>query len=183
MSNLILIAEEGDIVGEKKLIAQYLRGKMLAEVSTNGCGQWQMEDGSIWEIVVTGIGALNVMRALRDVPRDTRLLNIGYVGSANFDIRSAVVVTEVRLNHPNVKYPEPELLLEPVPEAWICAPEATKKAVCYSNTDFVLASDYHDCVFDMELAYIAGMGFEHLSSLKIVSDNLSLKTHREVIRD
>lgn len=183
MNNLILIAEEGDIVGEQKLIAKYLRGKMLAEANADGCGQWQMADGSIWDIVVTGIGALNVLRALRDVPRETRLLNIGYVGSANFDIRSAVVVTEVRLNHPNVKYPEPELLLEPIPDAWICTPEMTKRAVCYSNTDFVLASDYHDCVFDMELAYIAGMGFEHLSSLKIVSDNLSLKTHREVIRN
>jgi hypothetical protein len=30
------------------------------------------------------------------------------------------------------------------------------------------------------LAYIAGMGFEHLSSIKTVSDNLSLHTYREV---
>jgi hypothetical protein len=32
----------------------------------------------------------------------------------------------------------------------------------------------------MELAYIAAMGFTHLSSLKVVSDNLSLHAYREV---
>ena len=54
------------------------------------------------------------------------------------------------------------------------------ESVCYSNTDFVLQSDYRDCVFDMELAYIAALGFENLCSIKIVSDNLSLHTYREV---
>ena len=56
----------------------------------------------------------------------------------------------------------------------------TWESVCYSNTDFVLQSDYRDCVFDMELAYIAALGFENLYSIKIVSDNLSLHTYREV---
>jgi hypothetical protein len=32
----------------------------------------------------------------------------------------------------------------------------------------------------MELAFIAALGFENLYSLKIVSDNLSLHTYREV---
>jgi hypothetical protein len=32
----------------------------------------------------------------------------------------------------------------------------------------------------MELAYIAAMGFHNLTSLKIVSDNLSLHDYREV---
>ena len=139
-----------------------------------------MSDGSLWDILVTGVGAINVMHALRDLPRDTQLINIGYAGSANFDIGSAVVVTESRLNHPAVQYPEPELCLKSVPATYLRAPEQCISAVCYSNTDFVLQSDYKDCVFDMELAYIAGMGFEHLSSIKIVSDNLSLHTYREV---
>ena len=59
-------------------------------------------------------------------------------------------------------------------------PDACISSICYSNTDFVLQSDYKDCVFDMELAYIAAMGFTQLSALKIVSDNLSLHTYREV---
>ncbi len=183
MRNLILIAEESDIIGEKKLIAQHLKGEMAVTAGLSDgrtAHQWRMADGSVWDIIVTGVGALNVLQALRDVPRDTRLLNIGYAGSANFDIGSTVEVSEVRLNHPNVKYPEPILALEPMQKAWLCHPAAVKRAICYSNTDFMMQSDYHNCVFDMELAYIAGMGFEHVSALKIVSDNLSLHAYREV---
>lgn len=172
MRHIILIAEAGDFIGEKKLIAQHLNGEWRENL-------WHM-DAIDWEVMVTGVGAINVMHALRDLPRDTQLINIGYAGSANFDIGSAVVVTESRLNHPAVQYPEPELCLKSVPATYLRAPEQCISTVCYSNTDFVLQSDYKDCVFDMELAYIAGMGFEHLSSIKIVSDNLSLHTYREV---
>lgn len=173
MRNVIIIAEDGDFIGEKKLIGQYLLGEMIDN-------QWHAADGSVWDIVVTGVGALNVLQSLRDMPRDTRLLNIGYAGSANFDIGSTVEVTEVRLNHPCVKYPEPELPLMPIDKALLQQPDSVTHAVCYSNTDFVLQSDYKDCVFDMELAYIAGMGFTRLSALKIVSDNLSLHAYRQV---
>ena len=70
-------------------------------------------------------------------------------------------------------YPEPEL-----PLTVGCQPVA-KQAVCYSNCDFVLASDYKDCVFDMELAFVAALGFRKLRSLKYVSDNLSLHAYHE----
>ena len=173
MQNFILIAEAGDFIGEQKLIAQHLSGEWVGH-------QWQMTDGSLWDIIVTGVGAINVMHALRDIPRDAQLLNIGYAGSANYEIGSAVCVTEVLLNHPNVRYPEPQLLLTPCPMAYLRQAETCINSICYSNTDFVLQSDYKDCVFDMELAYIASMGFTHLHSLKIVSDNLSLHTYREV---
>ncbi len=173
MRNIILIAEAGDFIGEKKLIAQHLAGEWVDN-------QWRMADGSLWEILVTGVGALNVLQALRHIPQDTRLINIGYAGSANYDLGTAVMVNEVRLNHPNVSYPEPTLCLQPIPATYLQAPAAVITSVCYSNTDFVLQSDYRDCVFDMELAYIAGMGFSQLSALKIVSDNLSLHTYREV---
>ena len=173
MRQIILIAEAGDFIGEKKLIAQHLNGEWQD-------GKWQMTDGSLWEVLVTGVGAINVMQTLRDIPRDTRLINIGYAGSANFDIGSIVLVTESRLNHPEVQYPEPKLYLEPTPPSYLRHAEDCIRATCYSNTDFVLQSNYKDCVFDMELAYIAGLGFEHLSSIKIVSDNLSLHTYREV---
>lgn len=176
---IILIAEEG----ERQLIENHL--------SLNDC-----------PVLVTGVGALNVIRALRDIPRDTLLLNIGYCGSSNFPIGSLVEVTESRLNHPNVTYSEPELRLQPCPPEWlrVCADdrdtacerdavgdrdnkaassEDLLHAVCYSNTDFVLQSDYRDCVFDMELAYIAAQGFTRLSSLKVVSDNLSLHAYHE----
>jgi len=151
----ILIAEEG----ERKLVEQYLPGE------TN--------------ILVTGVGALNILKSLRDLPRETELVNIGYAGSANYAIGTVVEVTESRLHHPNVTYPEPRLALQPVEDLFFRALNPVK-AVCYSNTDFVLASPYKDCVFDMELAYICAQGFAKVSAIKIVSDNLSLHDYREI---
>lgn len=151
----ILIAESG----ESKLVEEYLPGE------TN--------------IIVTGVGALNILRSLRDLPRDTELINIGYCGSANYAIGTVVEVTESRLHHPNVTYPEPRQELQPVDDLFFRALNP-QKAVCYSNTDFVFASPYKDCVFDMELAYICAMGFTRVSSIKVVSDNLSLRDYREI---
>lgn len=150
----ILIAEDG----ERKLVEQYLPGE------TN--------------ILVTGVGALNIMKSLRDLPLDTEMVNIGYAGSANYAIGTVVEVIESRLHHPNVTYPEPTQMLAPIEDLFFRALNPTR-AVCYSNTDFVLASPYKDCVFDMELATICGMGFKHVSAIKIVSDNLSLHDYRE----
>ncbi len=127
-------------------------------------------------LVYTGVGAINIIRSLQDLDREAEVYNIGYAGSANFDLGSWVEVTEVRLNHPNVTYPEPELKLEPIG----LSHQQVKQAVCYSNCDFVLASDYKDCVFDMELAFIAALGFKHLHSLKHVSDNLSLHAYHDL---
>ena len=71
------------------------------------------------------------------------------------------------------------LPLQPVDDLFFRALNPTR-AICYSNTDFVTASPYNDCVFDMELAYICALGFTHVSAIKYVSDNLSLHTYREV---
>ena len=142
----------------------------------------QLDDA---EVIYTGVGAINVIRALQGLDREAEVLNIGYAGSANFDIGTWAEVTEVRLNHPNVKYPEPELKVEGVMcnvEGGMCNVESgkLKEAVCYTNCDFVLQSDYKDCVFDMELAFIAALGFKHVHSLKYVSDNLSLHAYHDL---
>ena len=135
------------------------------------------------EILFTGVGAINIIRSLQHLDREAEVYNIGYAGSANFDLGSWVEVTEVRLNHPNVTYPEPELKLSALRDSGISiARYPEKRTVCYSNCDFVLASDYRDCVFDMELAFIAALGFKHLHSLKYVSDNLSLHAYHEHTR-
>ena len=129
------------------------------------------------ELLFTGVGAINIIRTLQNIDRDAEIYNIGYAGSANFDIGTWVEVTEVRLNHPNVTYPEPELKnLSPV----LPPQKGVKRAICYTNTDFVLASDYKDCIFDMELAFIAALGFQKLHSLKFVSDNLSLHAYHDL---
>ena len=135
------------------------------------------------QLIYTGVGAINIIRTLAGLDRDAEVYNIGYAGSANFEIGTWVEVTEVRLNHPNVTYPEPELQLSQIPNQKSKIKNQKSeitKSVCYTNTDFVLASDYKDCVFDMELAFIASLGFKQLHSLKYVSDNLSLHTYHDL---
>ena len=33
-----------------------------------------------YPVLITGVGALNVIETLKDIPRDTVLINIGYAG-------------------------------------------------------------------------------------------------------
>ena len=172
VNHYIVIAEEGDLIGEKKLLSQYIAGEWKGN-------QWLTPDGEEWQVIITGVGAVNVIRALQDLPRESVVLNIGYAGSSNFEIGSAVMVEEVRLNHPNCSYPEPVMKLNILPKEYRRQVEG-KTSICYSGADFVLASDYKDCAFDMELAYIAAMGFKTCYALKIVSDNLSLHDYRKV---
>jgi hypothetical protein len=159
---IIIIAEEG----EMKLIDTYLP-------------QCVKQDRS--NVVITGVGAINIFRSLEHIDKNTPVINIGYAGSANYEIGTVALPQEVRLNHPNVTYPEPELKIgyKDVENVLKQNGFTPVKTLCYSNCDFVLQSDYKGCVFDMELAFIAAMGFKHLQSVKIVSDNLSLHTYRE----
>ena len=57
-------------------------------------------------VLITGVGALNVIQALNELPKDIEIINVGYAGSKNLtpDFYEVGVVT---LNHPNVEYPEP----------------------------------------------------------------------------
>ena len=128
------------------------------------------------ELIYTGVGAINIIRSLQSIDREAEIYNIGYAGSANFDLGTWVEVTEVRLNHPNVTYPEPTLKLN----GESLKLKGMRQAICYTNCDFVLASDYKDCVFDMELAFIAALGFTRLHSFKYVSDNLSLHAYHDL---
>ena len=111
-------------------------------------------------VLVTGIGAINVMRALKDIPRDTPITNIGYAGSNHIPIGETVKIGKVALYHPNVEYAEPEFHLD-------------GDTPCYTGCDFVTDTDIQEvCVFDMELAFILGMGFADVTSIKTISDNL-----------
>jgi len=158
MAKYIIMAEEGERVLLDKAREQL--GLDLSEA----------------EIIFTGVGGINIIRSLQDLDREAELYNIGYAGSANFDLGTWVEVTEVRLNHPAVSYKEPELMIS----NFKFQISNCRQAICYTNCDFVLASDYKDCVFDMELAFIAALGFKNLHSLKYVSDNLSLHAYHEL---
>ena len=158
MARFIIMAEEGE--------------RVLLDQATETLGL----DLSDAELIFTGVGAINIIRSLQHLDRDAELINIGYAGSANFDLGTWVEVTEVRLNHPNVTYPEPELKISNQQSTI----NNVKQAPCFTSTDFVLASDYKDCVFDMELAFIAALGFTNLHSYKYVSDNLSLHAYHDL---
>ena len=163
MARFIVMAEEGERVLLEK--AREALGIDLSDVP----------------VIYTGVGAINIIQSLQAINREAELINIGYAGSANFDLGTWVEVTEVRLNHPNVTYPEPKLMLiDETLGVELPLDHETRRAVCYTNTDFVLASDYKDCVFDMELAFIAALGFKNLHSLKYVSDNLSLHAYHDL---
>lgn len=127
-------------------------------------------------VLVTGIGAINIINALKEIPRDTPLINVGYAGSANYNIGTWVRVTQAFLHHPNITYPEPELKLNLSPSTFHLSPLID--APCYTSVDFVLASPYKDCVFDMEIAFILAMGFTNVQSYKYVSDNLSYHEYK-----
>lgn len=121
------------------------------------------------DVLITGVGALNVISALKDVPRETPLYNIGYAGSNTLEIGHEVLIGKVFHYHPNVTFSEPCFELQ-------------GDVTCYTNNDFVLETAIDEpCVFDMELAYILAMGFKDVIARKVVSDNLSLERYNDTI--
>lgn len=126
-------------------------------------------------IIKTGVGGINVIRTLKHFPKWLKIINFGYVGSNNIPVGTEVKIFESKLYHPNVEYLEPAYLLN-------CNLLEENLVDCYTSNDFVLTTDIKEpCVFDMELAYIMALGFKNVTSIKIVSDNLSLKEYEENI--
>ena len=81
------------------------------------------------KIVVTGIGGINVIRALKDVPKDELVVNIGYAGSNHLPLGTKVVVGQSLLLHELFKYDEPAGKTVDFPQS---------KTFCYTSTDFVV---------------------------------------------
>ena len=133
-----------------------------------------------YPVLITGVGALNVIETLRDIPKDTNLINIGYAGSKDLEPGKFYAVNIVSLYHPNVDYCEPQYELDWIPRGIDSGDDEIIMPVkCLTGTDFVLKSDIKGCVFDMELAYIKALGFENVIAYKYVSDNLDLQEYRE----
>lgn len=127
-------------------------------------------------IIKTGIGGINIIRKLKRLPKWLKITNFGYCGSNNIPIGTEVNVFESKLYHPNVHYKEKTYLLN-------FDLFNDNLVECYTSNDFVLNTDIKEpCVFDMELAYICALGFKNVESIKIVSDNLSLKQYEERIK-
>ena len=120
--------------------------------------------------IVTGIGGTNVILALRALPRDADIINVGFCGSSVFDKGSSLWVHDCRLWHPHVDFEERTFKLQ-----------ESGLVTCLTAGDFV--TDAYklpaNAVVDMELAYIAALGFASLQSVKYVSDNLNLKEYNQ----
>ena len=116
---------------------------------------------------------------MKDIPRDTEILNIGYAGSNKLDIGTIVQVNRVNTFHPSVDFYECSTNILTRGDYKYCTSGDYK---CYTSTDFVTHCDMEEpCVFDMELAFICALGFKRVSSIKVVSDNLSLKQYEKNI--
>ena len=123
------------------------------------------------KIVKTGVGGINILNTLKEADKEQKITNFGYVGSNVISIGTEVRIGECRLYHPNVEYEEPTYKLD-------------GDITCHTSNDFVLETKIKEpVVFDMELAYILALGFENVESIKIVSDNLSLKKYEETIKE
>lgn len=121
-------------------------------------------------IIKTGVGGINVVRTLKRLPKWLKIMNFGYVGSNNIPVGTEVDIKMARLYHPNVRYIEPRFKLSG--DHW------GNSVVCFTSNDFVTETKIQEpVVFDMELAYILALGFKNVRSIKIVSDNLSLKDY------
>lgn len=122
------------------------------------------------EIIKTGVGYGNVIKALSNIPRDTPILNIGYAGSNSIPVGKECIISECRHYHPTVEYEEETYKLN-------------GEYVCYTSDDFVTHTDIKEPVlFDMELYAILSMGFTDVTAVKIVSDSLSLEEYENEVQ-
>lgn len=122
------------------------------------------------DVLVTGVGATNVIKALKDVDKATKIKNIGYAGSNNISIGTVVTIGSCEIYRENTDY---------VTDCY----KLPGKCKCYTSNDFVTHTSIHDdCVFDMELAIICALGFNDVESIKVVSDNLNYKEYEEKVK-
>lgn len=120
------------------------------------------------QIIVTGVGGANVIESLNKLKKNSRIINVGYVGSNNLKIGTKLQVKTSHLYHHNCHYKSPLYILN------------DEGFDCYTSTDFVtLCKIKKDVVFDMELAFICAMGFKEVLSYKVVSDNLRYKDYEK----
>ena len=134
------------------------------------------ELGYTCPVIITGVGGVNVINALKHLPKDTEILNIGYCGSNKLDIGTKVSPSCVYTLHEKAKFKEYTGNCRIAKNHDWCVP-------CYTSTDFVTKSKIKDvCIFDMELAFICSL-FDNVWAIKVVSDNLNKKQYEENVND
>ena len=120
------------------------------------------------ECIRTGVGAGNVIKACCNLPRGTRIINVGYAGSNNIGIGTVALVSDsYRYTDENYKFDDHANPLHLSDEGF----------PCYTGNSFFTESDRTEpTLYDMELNYIASFSprLELVAAVKIVSDNLSV---------
>lgn len=129
-----------------------------------------LTDDDYEAVVITGVGGTNVVRTLRSYPQDTHIINIGFAGSATIPKGSAVRVKQVSLFHKVCEYEEPVMKI------------AAEGVHCFTSCDFVGDKTRENSVYDMELAFIAALGFMKIESIKVISDSIDYEEYLKVIQ-
>ena len=120
------------------------------------------------KIVKTGIGSTNIIETLKNLPKTTKIINIGYAGSNSIPRGQVIKVKNCKTYHPVAgEFKEKTYSLN-------------GKIDCYTSGDFVVETKIQEpVVFDMELANICALGFENIESYKVVSDTLNINQFYE----
>lgn len=118
-------------------------------------------------VIITGVGATNVIEALKNLPRDSEIYSIGYAGSPNIMQGNMVKVGRCLLQH-SVDYAERVY-------------DLGEGVTCYTGTDFQKADIKPGCVYDMELAIICSLGFR-VRAYKVVSDQCDYEQYKNFIK-
>lgn len=135
----------------------------------------EITGGHAWSgrIIITGVGMMNTIRALKDVDRNATILNLGYAGTNSLEVGKCYQVSSVATHHRLASFREEMIWLE----QYFIDRDAYP---CYSSADFTTESKIdHPALFDMELAAIAAMGFNKVMSIKKVSDKLDYEQFKK----
>ncbi len=120
------------------------------------------------ECIRTGVGAGNVIKACCNLPKGTRIINIGYAGSNNVEIGTVSLVSD------SFRYTDGNITFDDHANPLHLSDEGLP---CYTGNSFFTESDRTEpTLYDMELNYIASFSphLELVAAVKIVSDNLSV---------
>ena len=126
-----------------------------------------------FDVLQTGVGASNVIRNCCDLSSKIDVINFGFVGSNNLKKGSVVTVSKTyRLLSSNVVFKDYR-------NGYVLSDTGYP---CYTSNEFVTKTDIkEDCIFDMELNYIAAFNFNLLGAVKIVSDNLNVWEYEQSV--
>ena len=120
------------------------------------------------ECILTGVGAGNIIKTCCNLPKGTRIINIGYAGSNNIEIGAVSLVSD------SFRYTDGNYVFDDHANPLHLSEEGLP---CYTGNSFFTESDRTEpTLYDMELNYIASFSphLELVAAVKIVSDNLSV---------